>query len=228
MRALQANVNAEKAAFFPRFFKTGPGEYGEGDCFLGVAVPEQRAIAKQFRGLDSPEIAELLDSKWHECRLTALLILVLQFEQAVEPQRRAMVDFYLSKLQRVNNWDLVDSSAPKLLGAYSCDVPAYRNRIEQLAASEQLWSERVAVLATLPHIKQGDFELILKLAQRFTTHKHDLIHKSVGWMLREMGKQNLSVLLTFLETHKHRLPRTMLRYAIEKLPPTQRELYLAK
>lgn len=227
-RSLQKKSCSEKATSFARFFKAGPGEYGEGDCFLGVTVPDQRTIAKQFRNLERSSIAELLESKWHECRLTALLILVLQFEKASEPQRREIVDFYIEKLDRVNNWDLVDSSAPKILGVYSLEAPAYRKRIEQLAASEQLWRERVAVLATYPHIKQSDFQLILKLAKKFLSHKHDLMHKAVGWMLRELGKKDVNVLIAFLEAHRHRMPRTMLRYAIEKMPPQQRELYLAK
>jgi 3-methyladenine DNA glycosylase AlkD len=221
-------ADVEKAEFFPRFFKTGPGEYGEGDCFLGVTVPDQRVIAKQFRDLPIAEVKKLLQSHWHECRLTALFILVLQFERAKEPLRRELVEFYLDNLDRVNNWDLVDSSASKILGAYSLDVSQYRKCIEQLAASGHLWRERVAVIATQSQIKQGDFRQILKLAKRFLKHEHDLIHKAVGWMLREMGQKKIGPLIAFLDSYGDRMPRTMLRYAIEKLPPEQRKAYLGK
>ncbi len=228
VRDLKKHAIAEKAAFFPRFFKSGPGEYGEGDRFLGVTVPKQRLIAKQYRAMSLDGIAELLDSEWHECRLTGLFILVLQFKKAKEPLRAALVDFYLSKLDRVNNWDLVDSSAPKILGPYSLVSPKYRQCIEQLAASGHLWRERVAVLATYPHIKNRDFTLMLKLAKKFLGHEHDLMHKAVGWMLREVGKADESTLIDFLDKHSRRMPRTMLRYAIEKFSPAQRAFYLGR
>ena len=217
LAALKTKANAEKAAFFPRFFKSGPGEYGEGDFFLGVTVPDQRVIAKQFRELPIAEVQSLLLSKWHECRLTAIFILILQFERSKEPLRRELVEFYLANLDRVNNWDLVDSSAPKILGAYSIEDSEYRKRIEQLAACGHLWRERVAVLATQAQIKQGDFRQLLKLAKRFLDHEHDLIHKAVGWMLREMGEVDMQPLIDFLDENSDRMPRTMLRYAIEKL-----------
>jgi 3-methyladenine DNA glycosylase AlkD len=225
---LQSKAKADKAGFLPRFFKTGPGEYGEGDFFLGVVVPDQRAAASQFRDLATVEVRKLLSSKWHECRLTAVFILVLQFERSEEPRRAELVEFYLSNLDSVNNWDIVDSSAPKILGVYSIEVPEYRKRIEQLAASGHLWRERVAVLATLAQIKRGDFRQILKLAKSFLNHEHDLIHKAVGWMLREMGGKDLQPLLAFLDANSTRMPRTMLRYAIEKLPHEQRRSYLER
>ena len=228
MATLRSKENPEKAAFFPRFFKTRPGEYGAGDFFLGVTVPDQRIIAKQFRELPIAQIRELLYSKWHECRLTALFILVLQFDRAKESLRRELVEFYLENLDRVNNWDLVDSSASKILGEYSIEVVEYCKRIEQLAASGHLWRERIAVVATQSQIKQGDFRLILKFAKRFLAHKHDLIHKAVGWMLREMGEVEMQPMIAFLDNYADRMPRTMLRYAIEKLPPEQRSFYLGK
>lgn len=224
--ALRDKARPDKAEFFPRFFKVKPGDYGEGDRFLGVTVPEQRAIAKQFRELPLEQLAKLLQSEWHEERLTALLILVLRFERAQEPHRREIVNFYLQHLDRVNNWDLVDTSAPKILGVYALEMPVYRKRIDELAASGQLWCERVAVLATFPQIKRGDFAMIMTLAGKFLGHKHDLIHKAVGWMLREMGKIDRAPLIAFLDSNGSRMPRTMLRYAIEKLPPHQREFYL--
>ena len=228
LAALESKAKADKADFFPSFFKTGPGEYGEGDCFLGVSVPDQRAIAKEARDLSTAELKKLLISKWHECRLTAIFILVNQFERSKEPNRREVVEFFLANLDGVNNWDIVDSSAQKILGAYSMEVPEYRKRIEQLAASGQLWRERIAVIATQVQIKQGDFSQILKLANRFLSHEHDLIHKAVGWMLREMGSKNMQPLLAFLDANAKRMPRTMLRYAIEKLPAEQRKRYMAK
>ena len=228
LTALKTKADAERAKNFTRFFKTGPGEYGEGDYFLGVTVPNQRVIAKQFRELPSAAVRDLLLSKWHECRLTAIFILVLQFERAQESRRCELVEFYLANLDRVNNWDLVDSSAGKILGAYSLEAPAYRKRIDQLAASRHLWRERVAVIATQTQIKAGDFRQILKFAKRFLNHPHDLIQKAVGWMLREMGQVNLTPLIAFLEANASQMPRTMLRYAIEKLPTAQREFYLGK
>ena len=228
LKALQSIADPEKAKFFPRFFKAGPGEYGEGDFFLGVTVPKQRLIAKRFRDLENAEVKVLLESKWHECRLTALLILVLQFERAQEPLRCALVEFYLANLDRVNNWDLVDSSAGKILGIYSCEIPAYAKRIDQLAASGHLWRERVAVIATQSQIKQGDFRQLLKLAKRFLNHEHDLMHKAVGWMLREMGQVDLKPLIAFLDEYAGQMPRTMLRSSIEKLAAPQRQFYLKK
>jgi 3-methyladenine DNA glycosylase AlkD len=225
---LKTKEKPEKAAFFPRFFKTRPGEYGAGDFFLGVTVPDQRITAKQFRDLPIAQIRELLYSKWHECRLTALFILILQFERANEPLRHELVEFYLENLDQVNNWDLVDSSASKIVGAYSIEVVEYCKRIEQLAASGHLWRERVAVIATQAQIKQGDFRLILKLAKRFLAHKHDLIHKAVGWMLREVGEVDMQPMIAFLDNYADRMPRTMLRYAIEKLPQERRIFYLGK
>ncbi len=224
--ALKASV--ETGSDPTRFFKTGAGQYAEEDLFLGVKVPNQRTIAKQFRDLPIHELRKLIASKWHECRLTALLILVLQFERAKEPLRRELVDFYLANLDHVNNWDLVDSSAQKILGAYALEVAAYRKQIEQLATSGALWRERVAIISTQVHIKKGDFQLILKLAKQFLNHQHDLIHKAVGWMLREMGQRELQPLISFLDKNAPKMPRTMLRYAIEKLPAEQRKLYLER
>lgn len=226
LATLESKAVSESTA--SRFFKTGVGEYGEGDFFLGVTVPVQRTIAKQFRALSTAEIRKLLQSKWHECRLTALFILVMQFERSKEPVRRQLVEFYLANLDRVNNWDLVDSSASKILGVYSIEVPEFRKQIEQLAASGHLWKERVAIIATQAHIKQGDFRQLLKLAKSFLGHEHDLIHKAVGWMLREMGDKDVQPLTAFLDSNCKKMPRTMLRYAIEKLPAESRKRYLGK
>ncbi len=229
---LKANADAKRAEVSASFFKTAPGQYGEGDQFLGVTVPQQRLIAKQFKDLPLSEIETLLASPWHEHRLTALLILVLQYERAERAEalseQAALVDFYLDHLDRVNNWDLVDTSAPKILGPYSLLDTKYQRKIEQLAASKQLWRERVAVLATFAHIRQRDFRLLLKIADRLLDHPHDLIHKAIGWMLREAGRRDLGILIGYLDANAERMPRTMLRYAIEKLPVQQREHYLGK
>jgi 3-methyladenine DNA glycosylase AlkD len=221
---LKKNANPDKAAFFPHFFKTGPGEYGEGDKFLGVTVPHQRKIAKSFRDLSPAEITKLLDDKFHECRLTALLIMVEQYRRGDESQQQLVVDLYLKKIDRINNWDLVDSSAHQILGPYLQD----RNRalLTRLANSRHLWSERIAMMTTYHFIQQGDFVDALRLAKKFLKHKHDLIHKVVGWMLREIGKQDRKTLTTFLDEHAAGMPRTMLRYSIEKLPEKKRQQYL--
>ncbi|MFK7817217.1 MAG: selenoneine biosynthesis selenosugar synthase SenB [Planctomycetaceae bacterium] len=224
--ALEPFINPEKAAFFPRFFKTGKGQYGEGDKFIGVTVPHQRKVAKQFRDLPEREIQKLLKDAIHEHRLTGVLILVGQYEKAKRDPRRQsqIVDFYLQNLDRVNNWDLVDSSAHKILGDWVRDKD--RSILYELADSGHLWSERVSVIACLPLIKTGDFGDIVRLAKKFLTHDHDLMHKAVGWMLREMGNVDESTLHQFLKSHYHEMPRTMLRYAIEKLPKSIRRAYI--
>lgn len=222
--ALKEHADPEKAAFFPRFFKTGKGEYGEGDVFLGVTVPHQRRVARQFRELSRREIAKLLDDRRHECRLTGLLILVEQFERGNEPARAVAAEFYLDRLDRVNNWDLVDLTAHKILGPYLENRD--RSLLDELAASGHLWRQRVAMIATYYYIKQDDFRDTKRLARALLNHEHDLIHKAVGWMLREMGKRDRAELERFLRRRYKKMPRTMLRYAIEKLPEQRRQQYL--
>ena len=235
-RELRRLADPEKAAFFPRFFKAGPGEYAEGDRFLGVTVPKQRKLAKRYRELPRRSVRSLLRDPLHECRLTALLILVLQFERASRKprgettaakratEREDIARFYLDHLEFVNNWDLVDSSAHKILGPWLEDRD--RGLLDELAASGHLWSQRVSVIATLHFIKQGDFVDILRLARTLRDHEHDLIHKAVGWMLREVGERDLSAEERFLARHYQKMPRTMLRYAIEKFPEKRRKAYL--
>ena len=235
-RELRALADPVKAAFFPRFFKAGPGEYAEGDRFLGVTVPKQRKLAKRYRELPRRSVRSLLRDPYHECRLTALLILVLQFEGAsrkprgattaeqLETERNDIARFYLDHLDFVNNWDLVDSSAHKILGPWLEDRD--RSLLDALAASGHLWRQRVAVIATLHFIKQGDFTDLLRLAETLRDHEHDLIHKAVGWMLREVGERERAIEESFLARHYRRMPRTMLRYAIEKFPEARRKAYL--
>ena len=226
--ALREKINPEKAAFYPKFFKTGAGEYGEGDKFLGVVVPDQRKIARQFKDLPRAQIEKLLIDAYHECRLTGIYILVGQFEKAKnEKDRKPIVDFYLANLDRVNNWDIVDASAHKILGAWLFDKTD-RKVLNKLAKSKDLWRQRVAMIATYWFIKRDDFDDALALAEFYLDHEHDLMHKAVGWMLREIGKQDQNVLLAFLDQYAPNMPRTMLRYAIEKLPEKMRKAYLAQ
>jgi 3-methyladenine DNA glycosylase AlkD len=224
--ALLAKSNPEKAAFFPRFFRTGPGEYGEGDKFIGVIVPNQRAIAKKFSDLPLNEIEKLLNNPFHECRLTGLFVLVSQFEKAkTDETRKEVYDFYVSHIDRVNNWDLVDSSCHKIMGPYLFERS--RKPLFRFAKSKCLWKNRIAIVTTYYFIRRDDLETTIELAAILLDHKHDLIHKAVGWMLRELGKQNEQMLLLFLKQHSKDMPRTMLRYAIEKFPKAKRAKLLS-
>lgn len=224
-KALKEKSNPEKAAFFPRFFKSGKGEYGEGDKFFGVIVPDQRKIAKQFVGLPDKEIAKLIIDPVHECRLTAIFILVYRFKKEDEAAQEKTVEFYLNNLDGVNNWDLVDSSAEKILGAFLENRD--RQILYEFAETDHLWKQRIAMIATLHFIRNDDFGDTIAIAKLLLDHQHDLIHKAVGWMLREMGKRNEKLLKSFLKEHYQTMPRTMLRYAIEKFPKETRQKYLA-
>lgn len=233
-------TNKPQAAILQRFFKTGPGQYGEGDRFLGLKVPLQRKIAKKYIDLDWKGLQELLASKIHEFRLAALLILVEQYEAAKDlKDKKNIVDFYLSNVKGINNWDLVDLSVYKILGDFllrqeellvkgvgilSFDA---EQLLDKLAESSNLWERRMSMVATYAFIKAGRSKEVLRLASKLLKDEHDLIHKSVGWMLREMGKRvSEKELLDFLNEHHKQMPRTTLRYAIEKLKPEQRERYL--
>ncbi len=226
LNELQALIRPDKAEFLPKFFQAFPGGYGEGDKFLGVVVPDQRRIAKRYRTLQLAEIEKLLKSHWHECRLTGLVILTEQFQRADEDESKAIVDFYLCHLDRVNNWDLVDASAHKILGERIFHYPRERKILNKLSRSSNMWHQRVSIIATLPMIKNGEFDDVLWLSQKYLNHSHDLMHKAVGWMLREMGKKDVQVLAAFLSEHVNVMPRTMLRYAIEKLPEKERRAWL--
>ncbi len=224
---LQKAVIPGKAEDLMRFFKTGPGDYGEGDLFIGVTVPEQRKIARRhYKKITLTELERLLQDPCHEYRLTALFIMRLHFEKEQSASKRAdLVRLYLNNLDYVNNWDLVDSSAPYILGPYLFGKdPAL---LEALFLSGELWRQRVAILATYYFIKQGHFDQTLTLAERLLEHPHALIHKAVGWMLREVGNRNHNCELEFLKKHHHKMPRTMLRYAIEKFEPELRKQILA-
>jgi len=214
----------QQAAILARFFKTGPGEYGEGDRFIGVKVPVTRKVAREFKSLPLPEVERLLRSEMHEERLLALVILVGQFEKGDEALRKRIYDFYLANTQHINNWDLVDLSAPQIVGGYL----ESRNRrpLDGLAKSASLWERRISILATHWFIRHGDFADTLRIAEKLLTDKEDLIHKAVGWMLREVGKRDVSALERFLGEHFRVMPRTMLRYAIERFPDEKRRKYM--
>ncbi|WP_239013897.1 DNA alkylation repair protein [Archangium violaceum] len=219
-------ADPEKAAFFPKFFKTGPGGYAEGDVFLGVTVPEQRRIARRHKNLPLEQVRELLRSKLHEHRFTGFVILVEQFERADEAGRERLFTFCREHLAGMNNWDLVDTVAPRLIGAYLLEHPEHVPQLYDFARSPVLWERRIAIMATFAFIRAGDFTHTLKLAELLLHDEHDLIHKAVGWMLREVGNRNMATEETFLDRHAGEMPRTMLRYAIEKFPPARRKHYM--
>lgn len=222
-QALKAIATPEKAKASAWFFKSGPGQYGEGDKFLGVTVPEQRKIARQFKDLSLPETKKLLHSKIHEERLTALLILVAQYARGDEPGKQKIFDFYLENLSQVNNWDLVDSSAHLIVGPQISD----QKLLVKLAKSKDLWERRVAIIATFARMRQGNCDWSIEISKLLLNDEHDLIHKAVGWVLREVGKNcGEDILENFLKEHYKTMPRTMLRYAIEKFPEPKRKAYL--
>ena len=223
---LESLIDPVKREYLPKFFKTGKGQYGEGDQFLGVVVPNTRMVAKQYKNCDFSVMAELLQSPWHECRLCALLMLVERFRKSDETERKRIYDFYLSQTERINNWDLVDLSAPAIVGEYLKDKP--REDLYRLADSTLLWDQRIAIVANWKLIRYGEYFDILALSERLLNHKHDLMHKSIGWMLRELGKRDKELLIQFLDKHSTRMPRTMLRYSIEKFPEDERQYYLKR
>lgn len=216
--------SVERAKALQRFFKTGPGEYGEGDRFLGIRVPVLRGLAKEYEGIAPAEAGRMLRSPFHEERLLALLILVRRFSGGVPREQRALYDFYMKNIRFVNNWDLVDLSAPNVVGAYLFDKdkkPLYR-----LAADGDLWKRRISIVSTHYFIRKGLLEDTLKIADGLLSDKEDLIHKSTGWMLREVGKRDGAALKGFLKGRYKDMPRTMLRYAIERFPEGERQGYL--
>lgn len=228
-KELRKLSNPEKAKAYARFFKTGKGEYGEGDKFLGMTVPESRRIAKKFTDFDLNEINEHLKSEWHEERLIALLILVEKYNKNPKDRKR-IFDFYLSNLEQVNNWDLVDLSASRIAGHFlfhsGKDYKIYKGLMKKLAESQNLWARRVAIISTLYFISHNEFDDTLKISKILLADKHDLIHKAVGWMLREVGKRDAVVLKKFLKDNYPELPRTTLRYAIERFPEEERKKWL--
>ena len=216
--ALVARSDEEKKIVLPRFFKTGKGQYGEGDKFLGVTVPNIREVAKEYKDVNFDIIKELIHSPWHEMRMCALLILVINSKKNVTKET---FDFYLSQSKHINNWDLVDLSAPQIVGQYLLDKE--RDTLYKLTESELLWDNRIAIVSTLTFIRNNDLDDTYKLSLKMMNHQHDLMHKSIGWMLREAGKRDEKRLYDFVLEHKSIMPRTMLRYSIEKFSPDIRK-----
>jgi 3-methyladenine DNA glycosylase AlkD len=223
---LRASANKADAAVLQRFFKTGPGEYGEGDRFLGVRVPATRRVARKYRNLPMIDTLKLLRSPIHEERLLALIILTHKYRKGAPDEQAAIYTAYLNNTRHINNWDLVDISAGHIVGAYLDN--GSRRPLYQLARSNSLWERRIAVIATFYFIKKDQFDETLKIARILTDDSEDLIHKAVGWMLREIGKRDQDLEESFLKKHHQRMPRTMLRYAIEKFPEDLRQRYLKR
>lgn len=223
---LKKTASPEKAKLLQRFFKTGRGEYGQGDVFLGVMVPETRKLAKKYRGIGLKDVISVLRSKMHEERLLALLIMVLKFQEGKESEKRKIYDTYLKNTKYINNWDLVDLSAHKIVGEFL--FIRSKNTLFKLAKSKSIWERRIAVLATFNFINKNRFRESLMIAEILLRDKEDLIHKAVGWMLREIGKRNLKIEEAFLRKHCSNLPRVMLRYAIERFPKRKRLYYSGK
>ncbi len=232
-------VDEEKRSVLLRFFKTGKGEYGEGDKFLGVTVPNIRSVASQHLDIPVRDVEILLASPWHEIRMCGLLIMVecckntrkkswirVHSEEKGEELRKQCFELYLKNTARINNWDLVDLSAPVIIGEYIADKP--RDVLYHLAESTSLWEQRIAVVSTLVLIRKNDFNDIYMLAEMLLHHPHDLMQKAIGWMLREVGKMDEPRLLDFLDNHSIEMPRTMLRYAIEKFTDVKREYYMKR
>ena len=223
---LQALSNAEKREIFPKFFKAGKGEYGEGDRFLGITVPNIRAIAKQYKNISLNEIRELMQSEWHEVRLCALLIMVEKSKKKDEALRQQLFDLYLSQTDRINNWDLVDLSCRFIIGEYLLDKS--RDILYHLAQSPLLWDNRIAIVSTYAFIRKGQLEDTYALSDLMMHHPHDLMHKAIGWMLREAGKRDANRLYNYVMSHRADMPRTMLRYAIEKFSPAERSILMKR
>ncbi len=223
-KELKALSNSDKAIVLSSFFQTKKGQYGYGDVFLGVTVPQIRKIVAPYHKLALHEVTKLLQSKYHECRFAALVILVHQFEHANEAEQETIYNFYLDHTEYINNWDFVDLSSHKIVGAWLMDKD--RSKLYELAKSSLLWDQRIAIVSTWTFIRNNQFEDTLRLSDYFMTHPHHLINKACGWMLREVGKKDKTTLIQFLDKFAPKMPRVMLRYSIEKLSEEERKTYL--
>lgn len=223
-QTVKDHSNKELGIFLQRFFKTGKGEYGEGDIFAGIKVPVSRKIANQFKDLTFQDLQKIIKSKIHEERLIALFILVARYKKGSLKEREQIFNFYLKNIRYVNNWDLVDLSAEKIIGAFLIDKD--KSLLFDLVKSSNVWERRIAIMSTFHFIKAHQFAATLKISEMLLKDKHDLIHKAAGWMLREIGKRNIEAEELFLQKYYHDMPRTMLRYAIEKFPENKRLDYL--
>ena len=229
VKELEYLKNSEKIKVFKKFFKTNKGEYGYGDMFWGLSVPQVREISKRyFRDISFDEIKILINHRIHEVRLTGYLILTYQYEKSDNEKRKDIFDFYLNNLSGCNNWDLVDLSCYKIVGEYVLRNKEKRKILYKLSKSKNLWEQRISIVSTYPMIKRKEFEDTLNISKLLLFHKHDLIHKAVGWMLREVGKQDMNVLREFLNENINTIPRTTLRYGIERMNESERKKYLLK
>ena len=220
-KELKIKANSKKAKILQRFFKTGPGEYGEGDIFLGIVSSDIKEIAKKYNKLNTKEILKLLHSKIHEERVAALRIMIDKFQKG---EQKKIYNLYLENTKYINNWDLVDLSAHKIIGEYFLNKP--KSILYKLAKSKNIWERRISIISTFTFIRNNEFSETLKIARLLLKDKHDLIHKAVGWMLREVGKRDLNIEEEFLKKYYKKMPRTMLRYAIERFPEKKRKYYL--
>ena len=221
-KELDSKANKEKSLIYARFFKTNKGQYGEGDIFIGLTVPEQRNLAKKYIDLNFKDLEQLLSNKIHEYRLTGLLILVYKYQK--NDNKKEIFDFYLKNIHASNNWDLVDCISDKIIGKYLIDKD--KKLLYDFANSNNLWKKRISIVSTFEFIKNNKFEDTLNISEILLKDSHDLIHKAVGWMLREVGKRNQDLLESFLKKHSKEMPRTMLRYAIEKFDEEKRQYYM--
>lgn len=229
LKELEYLKNSEKIKVFKRFFKTNEGEYGYGDMFWGISVPQVRGISKRyFRDISFDEIKVLINHRIHEIRLAGYLILTYQYEKSDNERRKDIFDFYLNNLSGCNNWDLVDLSCYKIVGEYLLKNKEERRILYELSRSNNLWEQRISIVSTLPFIKRKEFKDTLNISKVLLSHSHDLIHKAVGWMLREVGKQDMNVLREFLNENINTIPRTTLRYSIERMNESERKKYLLK
>lgn len=223
---LREKAKPDKVEILSSFFKTGKGQYAEGDIFIGVNVPDNRNVAKEFKSADFETLEELITSTIHEERLCALLILVQKFNKADKSEKDKIFDFYIKHAKNINNWDLVDLSAPYICGPYLSDKN--KDILYRLAVSDNMWERRISIVSTIWFIRKGNLEDTTKIVTMLMNDRHDLIHKACGWMLREVGKKDLNALIAFLENYSRVMPRTMLRYAIEKLDKDMRLHYMKK
>ena len=223
---LKEYSNKEKSAIYAGFFKTKEGQYGYGDIFLGLTVPQTRLVSMKYWNLNIAQVQELVLSKIHEERLTALFILIEKYKRLDLENKKIIIDFYLKNTKNVNNWDLVDLSAYKILGNYLLDKD--KSILYKLAKSDNLWERRIAIISTFEFIRNHKFDATIKISEILLNDKHDLIQKAVGWMLREMGKSDEKELIKFLDRHYKKMPRTMLRYAIERLDDSKKKYYMKK
>lgn len=225
-QAILTQEKPQRAAFVARYFKTKPGQYGAGDVFLGLSMPQQHALARQFNNLAITDTEQLVQDPYHECRMVGLLIWTLQAKRGGTLLRQEVADRYVANRQFVNNWDLVDSSCPTILGLPL--LTADRTLLYELAQQDHLWSQRIALVTTWQFIRHGQFGDTFALVEQLIAHRHDLIHKAMGWMLREVGKRNLDALNEFLHDHARHLPRTALRYALERHDPVSRKAFMTR